>query len=81
MFIGHVAMSFSNGKSVAGEFTGRLRVENATSSQPRLLLYQVWAVSLKPPQLPLCIAVHALTRLNLALPQDSAPVTKALQGN
>ncbi|KIW28931.1 uncharacterized protein PV07_04783 [Cladophialophora immunda] len=45
LFIGLVAMDLHNGKSVAGEFTGRLRVENATSSQPKLLLYQSWADS------------------------------------
>jgi hypothetical protein len=48
LFIGHVAMDLHNGKSVAGEFTGRLRIENATSSEPKLLLYQIWAVGLEP---------------------------------
>ncbi|EXJ61495.1 uncharacterized protein A1O5_11811 [Cladophialophora psammophila CBS 110553] len=45
LFIGHVAIDLNNGKIVAGEFAGRLRIENATSSQPRLLLYQSWADS------------------------------------
>ncbi|OAL22385.1 hypothetical protein AYO20_11210 [Fonsecaea nubica] len=45
LFIGNVAMGLRNGNSVAGEFTGRLRIENPTSSQPKLLLYQIWADS------------------------------------
>ncbi|KIW82952.1 hypothetical protein Z517_02195 [Fonsecaea pedrosoi CBS 271.37] len=45
LFIGNVAMGLRNGQSVAGEFTGRLRIENPTSSQPKLLLYQIWADS------------------------------------
>ncbi|OAL20123.1 hypothetical protein AYO20_11560 [Fonsecaea nubica] len=43
--IGHVEMSFNNGKSVEGEFAGRLGVEGATGSSPKLTLYQVWADS------------------------------------
>ncbi|KIW75331.1 hypothetical protein Z517_10072 [Fonsecaea pedrosoi CBS 271.37] len=43
--IGHVEMSFNNGKSVEGEFAGRSGVEGATGSSPRLTLYQVWADS------------------------------------
>lgn len=45
MFIGHVEMDFRNGKSVSGQFTGRLGVEYTASQKPKLTLYQVWAVS------------------------------------
>lgn len=48
LFIGHVEMDFRNGRGVAGEFTGRLVIDQGESEQgrhPKLLLYQVWAVS------------------------------------
>ena len=45
LFIGHVEMDFRNGKGVEGEFTGRLGVEHATGTSPKLTLYTIWAVS------------------------------------
>ncbi|EXJ71832.1 uncharacterized protein A1O5_04333 [Cladophialophora psammophila CBS 110553] len=43
LFIGHVTMNLRNGKEVAGEFTGRVKIANPGQS-PRLSLYQLWAV-------------------------------------
>lgn len=42
----NVAMKLGNGKGVGGEFIARMVVSGATTSQPKLKLYQIWAVSL-----------------------------------
>jgi hypothetical protein len=46
LLIGKVDMKLGNGKGVSGEFIARIVVSGATTSQPKMKLYQVWAVSL-----------------------------------
>ncbi|KAJ0121873.1 Type II inositol 1,4,5-trisphosphate 5-phosphatase [Diaporthe amygdali] len=45
LFIASVTMGLRNGKQVEGEFAGRLLIADATGSNPRLRLYQVWGDS------------------------------------
>ncbi|EXJ63366.1 uncharacterized protein A1O5_11687 [Cladophialophora psammophila CBS 110553] len=45
LFIGHVAMDLKNGKHVAGEFTGRFTIADASSPSPQLKSYAIWADS------------------------------------
>lgn len=47
LVIGHVEMGFRNGNSLEGEFSGRITIEGPTSDTPKLLLYQVYAVSIR----------------------------------
>ncbi|KAH8886620.1 hypothetical protein GQ53DRAFT_769189 [Thozetella sp. PMI_491] len=42
LFIGNVAMGLRNGKSVKGEFVGRITILNPESEHPLIQLYQVW---------------------------------------
>ncbi|TPX12527.1 uncharacterized protein E0L32_000704 [Thyridium curvatum] len=45
LFIAWVAMDLKNGEHVAGEFIGRLRFDNARSSNPKIKQYNHWADS------------------------------------
>lgn len=73
LFIASVTMGLRNGKQVEGEFAGRLLIADATGSNPRLRLYQVWGVcnsSWKKKDNELG---------SLTLKQDSSALMKALQ--
>lgn len=46
LFTARVAMGLTNGRNVEGEFTGRLVIADPQTASPKLLLYQVWGVSI-----------------------------------